>query len=220
MLRGIHSPTAAEQAIRGYRGAGFARPPVASPSGEGAQATQGELDLWCYIRFMYEVLAFVYENCWGGDAYPGREQLGRKLSTAGFEREDILEALAWLDGLHVAALGILAPQDKARDAANAKDDQPPAWPASPDSLRVYTAHEMAHLGSECIACIRFLEDAGALPPELREVVIDRALAIPDSPLDPDDLKIIVLMVYWRVGAEPDVLILDELCDDVAGRWKN
>jgi Smg protein len=29
----------------------------------------------------------------------------------------------------------------------------------------------------------------------------------------DDLKIIVLMVYWSVGLEPDALVLDELCDD-------
>jgi len=28
----------------------------------------------------------------------------------------------------------------------------------------------------------------------------------------DDLKIIVLMVYWSAGVEPDSLILDELCD--------
>jgi len=33
----------------------------------------------------------------------------------------------------------------------------------------------------------------------------------------DDLKIIVLMVYWSMGQEPDALILDELCDDTAGR---
>jgi Smg protein len=33
----------------------------------------------------------------------------------------------------------------------------------------------------------------------------------------DDLKIIVLMVYWSAGIEPDALVLDELCDDVAER---
>ena len=33
----------------------------------------------------------------------------------------------------------------------------------------------------------------------------------------DALKIIVLMVYWSFGEEPDALILDELCDDSEGR---
>ena len=74
----------------------------------------------------------------------------------------------------------------------------------PDSL--------AHLGREGIACIHFLESAGALAPELREVVIDRALAMPE-PLHPDDLSVIIMMVYWRLDAETNLLVLDELCDD-------
>jgi Smg protein len=52
---------------------------------------------------------------------------------------------------------------------------------------------------------------------LREIVIDRAMAAPGDPLPIDDLKIIVLMVYWSMGKEPDALLLDELCDDVDGR---
>ncbi len=170
---------------------------------------------------MYEVLVFVYENYWGGQACPDRELLGRKLSTAGFAREEIQQALAWLDGLHTAARGLLTPSENEREPRDlGLAHLAPTWPASPGALRVYTAQELDHLGPECIGCIRFLEDAGALPPELREVVIDRALAIPEAPLDLDDLKIIVLMVYWGIGAEPDVLILDELCDDEAQRWCN
>ena len=48
---------------------------------------------------------------------------------------------------------------------------------------------------------------------LREIVVDRAMAAPGDPVPLDALKIIVLMVYWRFGHEPDALILDELCDD-------
>ena len=33
----------------------------------------------------------------------------------------------------------------------------------------------------------------------------------------EDLKIIVLMVYWSFGQEPDALVLDELCDDPEDR---
>ena len=50
---------------------------------------------------------------------------------------------------------------------------------------------------------------------MREIVIDRAMAVPGHPMRLDDLKIIVLMVYWSVGLEPDALVLDELCDDSA-----
>ena len=47
---------------------------------------------------------------------------------------------------------------------------------------------------------------------MREIVLDRAMAVPGHPMSLDDLKIIVLMVYWSVGLEPDALVLDELCD--------
>jgi Smg protein len=52
-----------------------------------------------------------------------------------------------------------------------------------------------------------------LPPPMREVVIDRATAIADQHLELEDLKIIVLMVFWSLGEEPDALILDELFVD-------
>jgi Smg protein len=52
---------------------------------------------------------------------------------------------------------------------------------------------------------------------MREIVMDRAMAAPGDPLALDDLKIIVLMVYWSVGEEPDALVLDELCEDSGHR---
>jgi Smg protein len=81
------------------------------------------------------------------------------------------------------------------------------------SVRIYPSYEQAHLGSQCLGFIRFLESAGALSAQLREVVIDRAMAAPGAPLALDDFKVIVLMVFWSVGLEPDALVLDELCDD-------
>jgi Smg protein len=77
-------------------------------------------------------------------------------------------------------------------------------------MRVYSPSEHEHLGEASIGFIAFLESAGVLPPPMREMVIDRATAIPGGPIDLEDLKIIVLMVFWSVGEEPDALILDEL----------
>ena len=85
------------------------------------------------------------------------------------------------------------------------------------SQRIYTDRELAHLGRDGLSCLHFLEQAGALPLELRELVIDRALAVSESPLELDELKVIVMMVYWRTGANPDVLVLDELCDNPGQR---
>jgi len=140
---------------------------------------------------MFEVLVYLYENYWRPDACPGHAQLSRKLSSAGFESEEIEEALSWLDGL-----------------ANAAESYTNAQ--GPSSLRVYTAAEQERLGEASIGFISFLESAGVLPPPMREMVIDRATATGGAPLDLEDLKIIVLMVFWSLGEEPDALILDEL----------
>ena len=64
-----------------------------------------------YIGPMFEVLVFVYENYWRGDACPEPEQLGRKLSAHGFEAEEIRDALHWLDGLSLATQGMQLERD-------------------------------------------------------------------------------------------------------------
>ncbi|MEO6033076.1 MAG: DUF494 domain-containing protein [Burkholderiaceae bacterium] len=140
---------------------------------------------------MFDVLVYLYENYWRPDACPDHDQLTRKLSSVGFESDEIQEALSWLDGVAVAAQSDLAHQ-------------------SDTSVRIYSATEQEHLGEESIGFISFLESAGVLPPPMREMVVDRANAIPGGPLDLEDLKIIVLMVFWSLGEEPDALILDEL----------
>ena len=141
---------------------------------------------------MFDVLVYLYENYWRPDACPDHDQLTRKLSAVGFESDEIQEALSWLDGLAHAA------------------DHSVASAQSPGGLRIYTPAEQELLGDESIGFISFLESAGVLPPPMREMVIDRATAIGAAPLDLDDLKVIVLMVFWSLGEEPDALILDEL----------
>jgi Smg protein len=161
---------------------------------------------------MFEVLVFVYEHYWRGDACPELQQLGRRLSAHGFEPDEIHDALVWLDGLTLAAqsasLDPSEPQDGAAQAACAQ---------SLGSMRVYSVAEQDHLGAQCLGFVSFLESSGVLPAAMREIVIDRAMAAPGDPVSVDDLKIIVLMVYWSFGQEPDALVLDELCDPADGR---
>ncbi len=140
---------------------------------------------------MFDVLVYLYENYWRPDACPDHDQLTRKLTSVGFESDEIQEALRWLDGLANAS-----------DAYVGKQGE--------QALRVYSPKEQEHLGEESIGFISFLESAGVLPAPMREMVIDRASAINGGPLDLEDLKIIVLMVFWSLGEEPDALILDEL----------
>ena len=140
---------------------------------------------------MFEVLVYLYETYWRPDACPDHDQLTRKLSAVGFETDEIADALTWLDGL-------------------AETAQTHTGEQSADALRVYTPAEIDRLGEDSIGFVAFLESAGVLPPAMREMVIDRATAVDSGPLALEDLKVIVLMVFWSLGEEPDALILDEL----------
>jgi Smg protein len=140
---------------------------------------------------MFDVLVYLYETYWRPDACPDHAQLTRKLSAAGFENDEIEEALNWLDGLAGAAESYSGKQGAT-------------------SVRVYSAAEHERLGEESIGFVSFLESAGVLPPPMREMVIDRAMAANANPIELEDLKVIVLMVFWSLGEEPDALILDEL----------
>ena len=147
---------------------------------------------------MFDVLVYLYENYWRPDACPEHDQLTRKLSSVGFEHEEIEDALTWLDGVAAVAESTVGDQRE-------------------QSLRVYAPVEQDHLGEQSIGFITFLESAGVLPPHMREMVIDRASAISGGPIGLEDLKIIVLMVFWSLGEEPDALILDELFVDEEDR---
>jgi Smg protein len=164
---------------------------------------------------MFEVLVFVYENYFTGDSCPEPAQLERKLSAVGFESDEIADAINWLKGLNAASRGLVP----SGSSASAQATLPEPWVREPSatSVRIYTAHECDHLGPQCIGFISFMESAGVLPAPMREVVIDRCMAAPGSPVALDDLKTIILMVYWSFGEEPDALVLDELCDDPSNR---
>jgi Smg protein len=164
---------------------------------------------------MFEVLAFVYENYWPGDGCPEPAHLERKLSAVGFESEEIHNALAWLNDLNLATQNLDSDQIRFTTLPACQQPQPLAQTAH--SMRVYSVAEREHLGPQSLGFVCFLENSGVLPPHLREIVMDRAMAAPGDPVPLEDLKIIVLLVYWRLGIEADALVVDELCDDTRQR---
>ena len=142
---------------------------------------------------MFDILMYLYESYWHPEACPEFGQLTRKLSAAGFENDEIHEALDWLRGLDSAVGGLKTQQAQ-----------------SPHAIRLYAQMELDCLGLEAIGYLNFLESAGVLKPHLRELTIERALATGMQPLPLEHLKTILLMIFWRLDEEPDALILDEL----------
>jgi Smg protein len=141
---------------------------------------------------MFDILVYLYETYYRPDACPEPEALARKLSAVGFDDTEITEALDWLTGLTnltVAEQGLTA---------------------TSTGTRFYIAQEIDTLGSAAVGFIQFLEIAGVLGPVQREIVIERALALDESPVALGDLKVIVLMLLWSMGKEPDALMFDDL----------
>ncbi|MBC3883505.1 DUF494 family protein [Undibacterium griseum] len=151
---------------------------------------------------MFDILVYLYETYYRPDACPDTAALVKKLSAVGFPEDEISEAIDWLTGL----------------ANTNQQTQTPTWTSQ--GFRIYAQPEQIALGMSAIGFIQFLESAGLLTPIQREIVIERALAVNESPLPLDKLRIIVLMMLWSQGAEPDMLMFDELLlsdDDSAPR---
>lgn len=145
---------------------------------------------------MFDILVYLFENYYQAQAYPDYDTLERKLHAAGFENDDIEDALDWLNSL------TLKPEEGLPESLDARS-----------SFRGYSKDESAKLPLESRGFISFLESAKILTPLLRELIIERAMALPSETVGLDKLKVIVLMVLWTRRGNVDALVLDELIPD-------
>jgi Smg protein len=149
---------------------------------------------------MFEVLAYLFDTWYDAESCPDPDTLEIKLKAAGFDSEEIVDALDWLSGL-----------------ADDPETRLPESLAEGDSFRAYSAGEFRKLSADCRGMLTFLESAQVVDPLQREIIIDRAIALPEGELDIEKFKVIILMVLWTQGCEPDGLILDELLPDGSPR---
>jgi Smg protein len=141
---------------------------------------------------MFDILVYLYETYYRPDACPEPAALARKLSAVGFDDEEISEALVWLTDLTE-----MAGSDQAAVVMST-------------GTRFYVAQEVDILGTQAVGFIQFLESAGVLSAIQREIVIERALTLNEAPVSLGKLKVIVLMLLWSQGKEPDALMFDDL----------
>ncbi len=147
---------------------------------------------------MFDVLVYLYENCGAFQACRDADSITQQLAEAGFDDDEITDAIDWLRDLDQVNSGSVALR-----------------PPTSGAFRVYAGFEIGRLTPPGIAFLTFLETEGQLTPTQREIVIDRALAVREAPVALAKLKVIVLMVLWSQQADIDVLMLEELLDDGA-----
>ncbi len=142
---------------------------------------------------MFDILVYLFENFYHHEGWPEQDALAQKLTDAGFENDDISDALDWLRAL-----------------ARLEADSFPEGFDLGEGFRAFTAAETEKLSTPSRGFIAFLESARVLTPSLRELIIDRAMAIEDERVELDKLKVVALMVLWTRRGNVDTLILEEL----------
>lgn len=142
---------------------------------------------------MFDIFVYLFENYVHAAACPESEQLARKLSAAGFEEDEISEALEWLSGLR--QVSDVAALTRRPDAT---------------SIRLYAPEEQARLDADCRGFLAFLENVGALDAVTRELIIERTLALSGFRVSLARFKVVVLMVLWQQDRLLEGLLLDEL----------
>ena len=141
---------------------------------------------------MYDILAYLFENCQQVDLKHDRERVAKKLSAAGFEDSDISEALHWLAGMRPPQPG-RAP-----------------LPDRHSAFRAYAPRELAKLDAHCRGFLMTLEHSGILDAANRELVLERSLAASGESLTLEQLKLIVLMVLWNQHTATSLLVAEDL----------
>lgn len=150
---------------------------------------------------MFEVLVYLFETYYATDPTPDQDTLTRRLSQAGFENDDISDALDWLSDL------------------TGSSDTRFVSPLLEESrgARVFTRGETYKLSRDARGFLNFFESAGLLSPRLRELIIERSMALLDEQVPLERFKVIVLMVMWTQQGNIDSLVLEELLPDGAPR---
>ena len=147
---------------------------------------------------MFDVLMYLFEHYYMDEETqlsPDRESLHSELVEVGFPSSDINQAFEWLEGLAEQQHQIQAPQTE-------------------NPIRIFSDRECERLDPESRGFLLFLEQMGILPPDARERVIERAMALETDDFDINQLKWVVLMVLFnQPGAEAAYAWMEDLVFD-------
>ncbi|HSM99199.1 MAG TPA: DUF494 domain-containing protein [Gallionella sp.] len=141
---------------------------------------------------MFEILMYLFESYFDAGSYPEPDKLSRKLSAAGFEGDEISEALTWLSAL--------------------QEQNPDNYPDSLEHAgqRHFAGLELQFISDEARQFLLFSEQQHLISAVEREMIIDRSVALKQENLALDKLKLIMLMVLWNRHQDLDPLLIEEL----------
>ncbi|WII93673.1 DUF494 domain-containing protein [Kingella negevensis] len=141
---------------------------------------------------MLNVVAFLIENFSDMDNCPRGQELGVVLEDAGFDDQDIGEAVMFIELLN---------QANSLDSGSLNQSQ---------ALRIYHEEEMAALNADIRGLLHFLTDSKAISAAQREFIIHALMHLPYDEITLENAKGLALLVLWAHRSELPILIGDEL----------
>lgn len=138
---------------------------------------------------MFEILVYLYESYRMAELAPDRVALEKKLSAAGFDESSVKDALDWFARM------------------SATDSHPRLLETS--HFRHYAPEERERLDDDCLATLRFLEEAGVLDAESREWVINGLMHLHGDEIEPEQVRWMSLIVLWSRGDIEHYTFLEE-----------
>ncbi len=141
---------------------------------------------------MFDIFIYLFEYYFDAGNFPDPENLSVKLSAAGFDEDDITQAVSWLSGLRELSLV--------------------DYPATINQTgsRCFADLERQLICIDGLRYISFWEQNNVISPVEREMIIDRALVIGNDNLSLDKVKLITLMVLWNQHDDFDFMMMEDL----------
>ena len=138
---------------------------------------------------MFEVLVYMFENYVEANVQPDHNTLAQELFEAGFDSSDINGAFEWFSSLETMA-------DAIKDTPKL-DTQ---------AMRIYSADEISKIDVEGLSFLMFMQQSGVVNHALHEVIMDRAMALPQEHVGVDEIRWTALMALRKQGRTDDFLL--------------
>jgi Smg protein len=153
---------------------------------------------------MLDVLMFLFENYLENEIEVDSDQevIRSALLDAGFPGDEIGKAFHWLEHLAINAESL---KTEPVSCANC--------------TRIYVEEEMNRMDLQCRGFLAFLEQAGVIDAQTRELVVERVMALEAGAVDLEQLKWVVLMVLFNQPGKENVYAFmeDLVLDRSSGR---
>ncbi len=141
---------------------------------------------------MFEVLVFMFENYFVHHAQPNSDVMAQELSAAGFDSADIVGAFDWFQKMQ----SILTQTEM-------------LYTHPYSSFRMFTQAELNKINTESLSFVLFMQQANVINGVERDLIIDRAMALPVAEISIEEMRWITMIALWNEGREKDYLFVED-----------